>query len=114
MLPEKSTTENKNTEIILVGEVSQEQIDKWKLKHGDVFRAIVGKESVCYLKTPDRLTVKASMSAGKDKIRSNEILLENCWLGGDETIKTDNAKFFGISGVLDELIEIKSANLKKL
>ena len=37
----------------------------------------------------------------------------DCWLGGDETIKTDDAKFLGVSSVLTELIEVKEAELKK-
>lgn len=99
--------------VTLIGEVTPDQIEQWKKKHGEVFQIEVG-ESVCYLKKPDRLTIKASLSAGADKIRSNEIMLANCWLGGDENIKTDDSMFFGVSGVLDELIDIKAAELKKL
>ena len=49
-----------------------------------------------------------------DPIRSNEVLLENCWLGGDESVKTDDSKFMGVSPVLAEIIQVKEATLKKL
>ena len=50
----------------------------------------------------------------KDPLKYNEIILANCWISGDEEIKTDDALFLGVSGVLSEIIEIKEATLKKL
>ena len=47
-------------------------------------------------------------------VRANEVLLENCWLGGDESIKTDDAKFFGVAAKLDEIVQIREAEIKKL
>ena len=98
----------------LKGHASEEQIQEWKRKHGSVY-AIETGDSVCYLHKPDRSTMKAVAAVGiNDPIRSNEVLLENCWLGGDESIKTDDEKFFSVSPMLAELIEIKEAELKKL
>lgn len=98
----------------LIGTATEEQIAHWKALHKDIYRIIVG-DSICYLKKPDRTTMKAVASVGtNDPIRANEILLENCWLGGDSSIKTDDEKFFGVSQKLAELIEIKEAELKKL
>ena len=98
----------------MTGHASEEQIQDWKRKYGDVY-AIETEGSVCYLHKPDRSTMKAVAAVGmNDPIRSNEVLLENCWLGGDESIKTDDAKFFAVSPKLAELIEVKEAELKKL
>lgn len=98
----------------LTGTATEEQIAHWKALHKEIFQIKVG-DSICYLKKPDRATMKAVASVGTtDPIRANEILLENCWLGGDETIKTDDEKFFGVSSQLVKLIEIKEAELKKL
>ena len=47
-------------------------------------------------------------------MKYNEIMLRNCWLAGDEEIKTDDALFLGVSAKLGELIDIKEAELKKL
>ncbi len=98
----------------LKGKASEEQILRWKGQYKDVYQIEVG-DSVCYLRKPDRATMKAVASLGtNDPIRSNEVLLENCWIGGDESIKTDDDKFFGVSSQLANLIEIKQAELKKL
>lgn len=94
--------------------IAPERIEEWKKRHGDVFRVTVGGK-VAYLKRPDRRALGAAAVVGKnDPMRYNEILLRNCWLDGDEEIKTDDALFLGISSKLGELIEIKEAELKKL
>lgn len=97
----------------LKGTATAEQIAEWKQKHGDVFMIHVDG-SVCYLKKPDRKTMSYVATLGNNPVRANEALLENCWLGGDESIKTDDEKFFGVSTKLDEIIQIKSAEIKKL
>lgn len=94
--------------------VTQEQIDAWKKKHGEIFRLKVD-EKECYLKTPDRKTLSyASTVATKDPLKFNEILLNNCWLGGDEEIKTTDSLFLAAASKLGELIEVKEAELEKL
>ncbi len=98
----------------LTGQATEEKIAQWKALYRDIYEIEVDG-SVCYLKKPDRATMKAVASVGTgDPIRANEILLENCWLGGDDNIKTDDDKFFGVSSQLANLIEIKQAELKKL
>lgn len=90
------------------------QIADWKKKHGDVFQVSV-EGKTAYLKKPDRRALGAAAVVGKsDPMKYNEVLLNNCWLGGDEEIKTDDALFLGVSATLSELIEIKEAELKKL
>ena len=92
----------------------EEQISVWKKKHGDVFLYTADGKS-CYLKKPDRSILSAAAVIGKnDPLKYNEILLKNCWLGGDEEIKTDDGLFLGISQRLAELVEIKEGELKKL
>lgn len=94
--------------------ITPEQIEVWKKKHGDVFCVTVS-DKVAYLKRPDRKTLGAAAVVGKsDPMKYNEILLNNCWLAGDEEIRTDDALFLGVSAKLGELVEIKEAELKKL
>jgi hypothetical protein len=97
----------------LKGTATAEQISEWKRKHGDIFKAEVD-DSVCYLKKPDRKTMSYVATLGNNPIRANEALLENCWLGGDERIKTDDEKFFGVSSKLTEIIQVKDAEIVKL
>lgn len=94
--------------------VTKQQIQEWKKQYGDVYVLnIEGKKA--YLRTPDRQTLSyASTLATKDPLKFNEVVLNNCWLGGDEEIKTDDALFLSASSKLGELIQIKEATLEKL
>ena len=94
--------------------VTKEQIQEWKQKYGDVYVLnIEGKKA--YLHTPDRQTLSyASTLATKDPLKFNEVVLNNCWLGGDEEIKTDDTLFLAASSKLPDLIQIKEATLEKL
>lgn len=97
----------------LKGKATAEQIKEWKQKYGEIFMVVVDG-SVCYLKKPDRKTMSYVATLGNNPIRANEALLQNCFLGGDESIKTDDDKFFGISAKLNEIVEIKEAEITKL
>ena len=44
----------------------------------------------------------------------NEILLNDCFIGGSEKVKTDDGLFLGVSAKLAELIEVKESELEKL
>ena len=95
-------------------DVTKEQIKPWKAKYKEVFVLRVD-DKVAYLRTPDRATLSyASTLATKDPMKFNEAILTNCWLGGDEEIKTDDALFLSASSKLGELIQIKEATLEKL
>jgi len=53
--------------------------------------------------------------AGKnDPLKFNEIIINNCWLGGDDAIRTDDTLFLSIGGQIAQMIEVKQAQLKKL
>ena len=95
-------------------DVTKEQIKQWKAKYKEVFVLRVD-DKVAYLRTPDRATLSyASTLATKDPMKFNEAILTNCWLGGDEEIKTDDALFLSASSKIGELIQIKEATLEKL
>ena len=97
-------------------EFNQEVIDQLKAKHKEVYEiSVVGKS--CLVLKPNRKDMcfaMAGSSSGKDIVRMQEILLENCWLEGDEEIKTDDALFFAAAAKLTGLMEAKEAELKKL
>lgn len=96
------------------GEVTPDVIDGWKAKHGSVYTVKV-EGSICYLKKPDRKTISYASTVGtKDPIKFNEVLLKNCWLGGDVNIQTDDDMFLSAAGVIGGLIDIKNAELEKL
>ncbi len=98
----------------LNGAATEKQIAEWKEKHGDVWAITVGG-SVCYLKRPSRKALSyASMMGKSDPLRFSETMLNECWLGGDERIKTDDSLFLGAASKVAELVEVKEAVIKKL
>lgn len=98
----------------LIGEVSKEQIQEWKKKYGKVFGIIVDGH-IGYLKKPDRKILGyASVSGKTDPIKFNEAVLANCFLGGSESIKTDDDLFIAASAKLVDIIQIKEAELVNL
>lgn len=107
----KVIAENKEVEGV---ETMQSKIDGWKKKYGRVFRLDVDGHTA-YVRIPDRHVLSlAAIEGGKDPIRYNEVVLRNCWLDGDERIKTDDGLFLGASAKLQELIDVKEAELKEL
>ncbi len=98
----------------LSGQATPEQIEAWKETHGDIY-AITVEDKIGYLKKVDRKTLSFASSIGtKDPMKFNEIILTNCWLGGDEELKTNDDYFLAVSGKLSELIVVKEAELAKL
>lgn len=94
--------------------VDQKQINEWKAQYGDVFKISVG-DKVCYLKPPGRKVLSFASTAGqKDPMQFNEVILRECWLAGDEEIKTNDGLFLSVSAKLPELIEVKESVLEKL
>ncbi|MDL2290397.1 hypothetical protein LJB95_03235 [Paludibacteraceae bacterium OttesenSCG-928-F17] len=92
-----------------------ERIESWKKEYKTVHKLSVGGKTA-YLKNPDRRTLSLAMTkiAKNDIMGGSEVLLENCWLGGDPEIKTDDELFMGAIGKVGELIQVKDAELAKL
>lgn len=92
----------------------QKQIEDWKEQYGEIFQINVG-DKVCYLKSPSRRALSYAAAAGQtDPLKYNETILNDCWISGDEEIKTNNGLFLSVSAKLPELIDIKEAELVKL
>ncbi len=90
-----------------------EQIAEWKKKHGDVFAFETedGKYA-CYLRRPNRQVVEmASMQTG---FKVSEVILDNCWLGGDNELRTVDRYFIGLQRQIGEIIDVATGTLKKL
>lgn len=108
-----------NTDL-LPGGVTQAEIDKWKSEHKDVFKIDVKDDdgkiiATGYFKSPNRATIGAAMKFIKDNpVRMNEIIMQNCWLGGDKEMQTDDSLFMSASTELAELFQIRAAEIKKL
>lgn len=99
-------------------EVTEKQIAEWKSKFGSIYKITVGNDGdkkECYLRQPSRKALGYASQAGKENpMKFNEVILNECWLAGDEEIKTDDTLFLSVSGKIAEIIEIKEASLEKL
>jgi len=114
---------DKKEEIRKLGIISNEELKKLKLKHGDVFTLSVlfeekdTKEVVelfGYLRKPERFETGMSLAImDSNPIKAKELILEKTWLAGDDRIKTDDDAFYSAILALDGFIEIRMASLKK-
>ncbi len=96
------------------------QIKRWKAKYGEVNQITVpiddeGNTVTAYFRKPDlNIIAAASKFAETDPIKSGLILFENCWLGGDETIKQDDEAKLSAIKSLGKLFKVRDAEIKKL
>ena len=95
--------------------ITQEQIEAWKKKHGEIFVIAFEDGKEVYLKKPDRKVLSFAMT----KMQTNplafaETILNQCFIGGDEDVKTDDNYFLGAAAQLEGMMEVKQAELKKL
>jgi hypothetical protein len=76
------------------GNITKDQIDTWKKEHGKVYTLSVKVTpddiAVGYLRTPHRnhKATALSMYSQNKILECGEFLRDNCWLGGDERLKT--------------------------
>lgn len=91
-----------------------EQIEEWKKKHGEIFELVIEDKS-CILRKPKIKDLSAATVVGqKDPFAYNRIIMNNCWLAGDEEIKTNDDYFLAAGSKLGEIIEVKESEIKKL
>lgn len=94
--------------------VTPEQIAEWKKQHGEIFQLDVDGHT-CFLKKPSRKVISMATTIGQnDPVKFSELMMNNCWIAGDEIIRTDDELFLSAAGKLADLIQLKEAELKKL
>ena len=96
-----------------MAKLTQEAIKALQDQYGDIYEIEVDGH-YGYLRKPDRKLMGIASALQGNPVRSNEALLNGCWVGGDEIIKTDDTLFMSVQGQLGALIEIKAVTLKKL
>jgi len=100
------------------GGITQEQIAMWKNQHRKVSEISVideGEKHVGYFHRPSMETMSAVNKIGKtDEVKAANILFDNCWLGGSQTMKEDAVVKMAAIGKLNELMNISTAEIKNL
>ena len=114
----------KKTAAHATAEITPEIIEGWKKKYGDVF-CVEAEGRKGYLRRPGggnapaprptrRIIASANVLGGVDGLKIKEILLRNCWLGGDNALLDEDRYFLGILPHADAIIEIVESDLKKV
>ena len=91
---------------------TKDQLNEWKKKHGDLFEITIDGKS-CILHRPTRRDLSYA-SVVKDPIKMSETMLGQLWVAGDEEIKTDDGLFLAAIQKMQEVLEVKEAEIKKL
>ena len=95
-------------------------IEELKAKYGDVYQITVKGQTpddnvVAYFRAPKRAEVASFMRHSKeDSLRAGEVLITNCFVGGDARIKTDDTLFLSAVTQIAGIIDIRESELVKL
>jgi hypothetical protein len=91
-----------------------EQIKAWKEKHGEVFCLSSPKGDV-YISKPTRAVLSLVLTKAKtDILGASDVVLANCWLMGDESLKDNDGFKLGLVNQLDAIIETVQVEVKKI
>lgn len=67
-----------------------------------------------WIKYPERMDISIAMTMKDiDPLKGKQIILENSWLEGDKSILSDTELFLSACTVLDEVIGVRMAFVKK-
>lgn len=93
--------------------VNAVQIAAWEKEYGQVYELEVEGRK-CWLRKPNREIIRFMLStSGNDPLARAEALLRDCWLGGDMAIQTDDDLFIAATGVIEGILPVAVAELKK-
>jgi hypothetical protein len=101
------------------GGITHEQLEGWKKEYKEVHVLEVkrtdGTKVTAYLKPPGREVVALAMSKySQDKIlESGETVLNNCFLGGDTSFKTDYKVAMSAAIQASSIVEFYEGSIKK-
>jgi hypothetical protein len=103
----------------LPGGITDAQVKQWKSRWGEVTQITVkldeGAIATGYFKKPDLDTISAaSRFMDSDQVRGGQIVFDNCWLGGDEIIKTNDEARFATILQVNRLFRILETEVKKM
>ena len=78
------------------------------------------REYKCILKPIDRATLGVALAfvapihGNPDYFRAGEIILNTCWISGDDEIKTDDGLFAAAAFAVFEMIQVKKTKLQRI
>ena len=99
----------------IINGVSKEQVAIWKKQYDGVFKYTASDGKSCYLRNPDLDVLDAcrTISAGSS-IKFDKAMVDNCWLAGDEELRTVDKYKMGLYEWLGGIIKKVSGKLEEL
>lgn len=104
----------------LAGGITQAQLDQWKKEHEEihVITVEVSKKdkAVGYLRPLQRHEYGLALQAynKKSPIAAAELVLNNCWLGGDERIMKEDKVYISAATAAQELVDFLPSSISKV
>lgn len=94
--------------------MDQKQIEKLKEQHPDCKVVEFEDGKIAVFAKPTRSVVGLLMLNMRTRgpLSAADTLIDNCWLGGDDEVKTDVGYAVGLVGLLDDLTMSKKADIK--
>jgi hypothetical protein len=95
---------------------TKEQITDWRKKYSSAHSlSSEGKECIIFSPFDDIRVMKMAFSdlMGEDKIAFVDAIINNCFLWGDESVKTDDQFKAGVYDDLNDIVNIPEFDLKK-
>lgn len=94
---------------------TKEQIKKYKGEHGTLYRYTADDGKSCLLRSPDLNILDACRTvSGGSSIKFDKALVENCWVDGDEELKTVDKYQMGLFDWLGGIIQKVDGQLEEL
>lgn len=90
---------------------SAAKLKAWKEEHGSIFKISLSDGSWCIVRKPTIDDISMSATLGNDdETKMGKLQLENCWLTGDESIKTDFSKTLEAAAKMSKIFKMFPAS----
>jgi len=99
-----------------MSEISKEQIEEWKAEYTDLYQLTSGDGKTCIIFDPTAKFSVMKMIAAvtpKGQAAVTEAILNNCWLGGDEILRTSEEYQNELDEQIDEIFDIPNYQIKE-
>jgi hypothetical protein len=105
-------------EKLKAGRPNKEQIQAWKVQHNvDTLHQITVEDKIVILRPPGIIDLERALASDPKKQKPynfNRSILSNCKLYADDGILEDKDTLMAVFAKLDEIVEIKDAEITKL
>lgn len=91
-------------------EVTAAQVEQWKKEYGRVFVAKSGDKKAWYRK-PTRKDLSYAMTLQNQPLEMSEMLLKQCFLGGDPVMHEDTDYLLGCTELVEKMLTTKKVEV---